>query len=54
MSEEQLPPERVRGVTIVKPIIYGNISQNFGKKRESDGHTHDWTVYIKVCHIVYL
>ena len=38
---------RVKGVCVVKPIIYGNISQHFGKKRESDGHTHDWTIYVK-------
>jgi len=25
----------------------GNISKYFGKKRESDGHTHEWTVYLK-------
>ena len=31
----------------VKPIIYGNISKSFGKKREEDGHTHQWTVYVK-------
>ena len=49
MGDEPIPPEsvRVRGVAIVKPIILGNISQSFGKKRESDGHTHDWTVYVK-------
>jgi len=49
MAEEPIPPEtiRVRGVTIVKPIVVGNISQSFGKKRESDGHTHDWTVFVK-------
>ena len=38
---------RLKGVTIVKPIVYGNHSQHFGKKREPDGHTHDWTVYVK-------
>ncbi len=38
---------RVRGETIVKPIVFGNTSQSFGKKRENDGHTHDWTVYVK-------
>jgi YEATS domain-containing protein 4 len=38
---------RVRGETVVKPIVYGNISQHFGKKREPDGHTHEWTVYVK-------
>ena len=49
MIDEPIPPEsvRIRGTTILKPIVYGNISQNFGKKRESDGHTHDWTVYVK-------
>ncbi|RLW06321.1 hypothetical protein DV515_00004498 [Chloebia gouldiae] len=36
---------RVKGVTIVKPIVYGNVARYFGKKREEDGHTHQWTVY---------
>lgn len=36
-----------QGVTEVKPIVYGNISKGFGKKREEDGHTHQWTVYVK-------
>ena len=31
---------RVKGVSIVKPIVYGSTSQPFGKKREPDGHTH--------------
>ena len=48
MTEQQSgEPGRVKGVTVVKPIIFGNISQHFGKKRESDGHTHDWKVYVK-------
>ncbi|XP_067133706.1 YEATS domain-containing protein 4 [Centruroides vittatus] len=38
---------RMKGVTIVKPIVYGNIARYFGKKREEDGHTHQWTVYVK-------
>ncbi|XP_040570250.1 YEATS domain-containing protein 4 [Lepeophtheirus salmonis] len=38
---------RLKGNLIVKPIVYGNISRHFGKKRESDGHTHDWTIYVK-------
>ncbi|RWS10532.1 YEATS domain-containing protein 4-like protein [Dinothrombium tinctorium] len=38
---------RVKGVTIVKGIVYGNVARYFGKKREDDGHTHQWTVYIK-------
>ena len=32
---------------ITKPIIFGNKSSYFGKKRESDGHTHSWTCYFK-------
>lgn len=35
-----------KGVCIVKPIVYGNVARCFGKKRE-DGHTHQWTVYVK-------
>jgi YEATS domain-containing protein 4 len=27
--------------------VYGNVSKYFGKKREEDGHTHQWTVYVK-------
>ena len=36
-----------QGVTVVKPIVYGNLARPFGKKREEDGHTHQWTVYAK-------
>ena len=42
--------QRVKGVNVVKPIVYGSISRHFGKKRESDGHTHEWTVYVKPFH----
>ncbi|XP_014664903.1 PREDICTED: YEATS domain-containing protein 4-like isoform X3 [Priapulus caudatus] len=38
---------RVKGLTIVKPIVYGSIARYFGKKREEDGHTHQWNVYVK-------
>jgi len=31
----------------VKPIVFGNVARYFGKKREDDGHTHQWTVYVK-------
>lgn len=37
----------LQGLTIVKPIVYGNVARSFGKKREEDGHTHQWTVYVK-------
>ncbi|CAK8677630.1 YEATS domain-containing protein 4-like [Clavelina lepadiformis] len=41
---------RMKGVSIVKPIVYGNSARFFGKKREEDGHTHSWTVYLKPYH----
>lgn len=31
----------------MKPVVYGNVARYFGKKREEDGHTHQWTVYVK-------
>lgn len=31
----------------MKPIVFGNIARSFGKKREEDGHTHQWNVYVK-------
>jgi len=40
----------MKGVCIVKPIVYGNSAKYFGKKREEDGHTHSWTVYLKPYH----
>lgn len=27
--------------------MYGNLAKYFGKKREEDGHTHQWTVYVR-------
>eukprot|EP00092_Neocalanus_flemingeri_P041451 GFUD01045137.1.p1 GENE.GFUD01045137.1~~GFUD01045137.1.p1 ORF type:complete len:232 (+),score=64.13 GFUD01045137.1:75-770(+) len=38
---------RLKGLHILKPIVYGNNSKYFGKKREDNGHTHQWTVYVK-------
>lgn len=38
---------RVKGISLVKPIVYGNVARYFGKKRDEDGHTHQWTVYVK-------
>ncbi|CAF0903376.1 unnamed protein product [Adineta steineri] len=34
-------------VVIVKPILYGNTAKHFGSKRDSDGHTHRWTIYVR-------
>ncbi|CAJ0945921.1 unnamed protein product, partial [Mesorhabditis belari] len=39
--------ERIRGKSIVKPVVYGNTAEAFGYKRESDGHTHKWTVFVR-------
>ncbi|XP_062935355.1 YEATS domain-containing protein 4-like [Cynocephalus volans] len=36
---------RVKGVTMVKPIVDGNVGRYFGKKRRW-AH-HQWTVYVK-------
>ncbi|XP_069117370.1 YEATS domain-containing protein 4-like [Argopecten irradians] len=38
---------RIKGTTVIKPFVNGNIARYFGKKREEDGHTHQWTVYVK-------
>ncbi|CAM4741090.1 unnamed protein product [Rotaria magnacalcarata] len=34
-------------VVIIKPILYGNTAKHLGTKRDSDGHTHRWSVYIR-------
>lgn len=43
-------PFLAQGLTVIKPIVYGNVARSFGKKREEDGHTHQWNVYIKPFH----
>lgn len=47
VEESSLQAGRVKASTIIKPIVYGNVARYFGKKREEDGHTHQWTVYLK-------
>lgn len=37
---------RVKGVTVVKPVVYGNVAWYLGEK-DDDGHTHQWTVYLR-------
>lgn len=37
---------RQRGVTIIKPVVYGNISRALPEQLENK-HTHSWTCYIK-------
>lgn len=44
---EQVQGGRVRGITIVKAVVVGNTSTYLGGKRETDGHTHTWAVYLK-------
>lgn len=46
-ADSEVQGGRVRGVTIVKPLVVGNTSTYLGGKRETDGHTHTWTVYIR-------
>lgn len=38
---------RLKGVQVVKPIVYGNVAWYLGSKRDEDGHTHQWNVYLK-------
>ncbi|PAA89581.1 hypothetical protein BOX15_Mlig022474g1, partial [Macrostomum lignano] len=38
---------RVKNASVVKPIVYGNSARFLGRKRDEDGHTHEWTVYIR-------
>lgn len=44
MSEDVV--ENLR-TTVVKPIVYGNVSRYLGKKREEDGRTHQWTAFLR-------
>ena len=39
-----------QALSLVKPVVYGNVAKYFGKKREEDGHTHQWTVYVRPFH----
>jgi len=47
MAAEVDASGRMRGVTIVKPVVYGSQAFYFTKKREEDGHTHSWKVYLR-------
>ena len=38
---------RRKGVSLTKSIIIGNIARYFGKKRDEDGHTHEWTCFLR-------
>ena len=42
--------ERNRISRIIKPIVYGNTATLLPMKRESDGHTHEWTVFVRPYH----
>lgn len=41
---------RLKGVTVVKPIVYGNVAWFLGDKKDDDGHTHQWSVYLRSYH----
>ena len=47
MAEPLEGNARRKGVILSKGIVYGNVARYFGKKREDDGHTHGWTVYLR-------
>lgn len=47
MAADNVQGGKVRGVSIVKAVVMGNTSTYLGGKRETDGHTHTWTVYLK-------
>eukprot|EP01098_Paradermamoeba_levis_P000766 TRINITY_DN10895_c0_g1_i1.p1 TRINITY_DN10895_c0_g1~~TRINITY_DN10895_c0_g1_i1.p1 ORF type:complete len:227 (-),score=63.56 TRINITY_DN10895_c0_g1_i1:20-673(-) len=38
--------KRMKGTTVVKPVIYGSIAFWLGKKTE-DNHTHKWTAFVR-------
>ena len=38
--------DRVK-TTVIKPIVFGNISRYLLKKREEDGRTHMWTAFLR-------
>jgi len=40
-------PKYAKTNIFIKPVVFGSVSRYLGKKREEDGHTHSWTVYIK-------
>ncbi|CAL8076746.1 unnamed protein product [Calicophoron daubneyi] len=44
-----MPDNVTEGIktTVVKPIVYGNVSRYLGKKREEDGRTHQWTAFLR-------
>ncbi|VEL29722.1 unnamed protein product [Protopolystoma xenopodis] len=35
--------------TVIKSIVYGNVSRYLGKKRDEDGRTHQWTAFLRPC-----
>eukprot|EP00924_Labyrinthula_sp_SR-Ha-C_P013875 augustus_masked-scaffold_5-processed-gene-16.19-mRNA-1 protein AED:0.43 eAED:0.49 QI:0/-1/0/1/-1/1/1/0/199 len=39
--------KRSGGVRITKPIVFGSIAQNMGKKQNPNEHSHKWTIYLR-------
>lgn len=37
---------RAKGVTIARPIVYGNVAYSLGKKAKTEA-THRWTLYVR-------
>ncbi|XP_042901524.1 YEATS domain-containing protein 4 [Parasteatoda tepidariorum] len=38
---------RLKGIQIVKPVVYGNLSWKLLPEQQKDCHTHQWIVYLK-------
>lgn len=42
----QQDKQRVKGVAITRPIVYGNVAYSLGKKAKTEA-THRWTLYVR-------
>lgn len=42
----QQDKQRVKGVAVARPIVYGNVAYSLGKKAKTEA-THRWTLYVR-------
>ncbi|CAF3652927.1 unnamed protein product [Adineta steineri] len=47
INSESITTSTRTPVVIIKPILYGNTAKHLGTKRDTDGHTHKWSVYLR-------
>lgn len=38
---------RMEGITVTKPIVYGDVARYLGAIGKDCDHTHQWSVYLK-------